>query len=277
MALFKCPHCGNLISDKAIRCPKCGFEIPRHPFYEKSYAYEKMGREIDYPGVDSETKQKNNSVWLIAGAIIIVIGIVVLGILFFNKDNKNKEPKIVTVQEKPADREIIAEQVRQDSLMAVQREAERLEELRMDSIKAVKERIEKATIHWDDLIKYDSTVGYWVHDNKALKKKLKSKGFEQTDHHSLYITDSSWEDYWQEDWTYTFFKDEVNKRDKLYKVTFFDTDCSVRITVYDSKLLSLLSKELKSKKLSVMPDGGIDEWKEIYYEGNTIDINFCGD
>lgn len=277
MALFKCPHCGNLISDNAIRCPKCGFEVPRHPFYEKSYAHEKMGREIDYPGVDSETKQKNNSVWLIAGAIIIVIGIVVLGILFFNKDNKNKEPKIVTVQEKPSDGEIIAEQVRQDSLMAVQREAERLEELRMDSIKAVKERIEKATIHWDDLIKYDSTDGYWVHDNKALKKKLKSKGFEQTDHNRLYITDSSWEDYWQEDWTYTFFKDEVNKRDKLYKVTFFDTDCSVRITVYDSKLLSLLSKELKSKKLSVMPDGGIDEWKEIYYEGNTIDINFCGD
>ena len=23
MALIKCKHCGNLISDKAIRCPKC--------------------------------------------------------------------------------------------------------------------------------------------------------------------------------------------------------------------------------------------------------------
>lgn len=23
MALIKCKHCGNMISDKAIRCPKC--------------------------------------------------------------------------------------------------------------------------------------------------------------------------------------------------------------------------------------------------------------
>ena len=29
MALIKCPECDNKISDKAITCPKCGYELKK--------------------------------------------------------------------------------------------------------------------------------------------------------------------------------------------------------------------------------------------------------
>lgn len=271
MALINCPRCGNRISDKAIKCPKCGFEVSQIPFPENRFLREKRGRQVVYPDVNNATKQGNNRGWMIVFPIIVVIGIVVCVILYFNKDNKHKEAKII------AEREMLAKQAIQDSLTAVQIETERLEKLRMDSIKAIEERIEKATIHWNDLIRYDSANGYEVLNYKVIRNNLKSKDFVQTDHNREYITDSSWADFWLEEWTYVFFKDKDKKKDKLYEVTFYDTDCSVRITIYDSKLLSLLRKELKGKKLAVMPDGGVDEWKIVYYDGNTIDINFCGD
>lgn len=286
MALINCPRCGNHISDKATKCPKCGVEITKTSFPEKSFLHDKKGQQTENISSNRET---NHNRWKIIVFPIIVICIAAGVIFYLYEDNKNTETKVVvehdieaektTIAEqvKIADQEILIEKERQDSLIAVQKESERLEQLRQDSIKAIEKRIENAAIHWYDLIKYDSTYGYIVLDNKVIKNKLKNKDFEQTNHFKEYITDTSWEDHWEEGWTYTFFKDKDKKRDKLYEIEVFDTDCAVKITIYDSKLLSLLRKELKGKKLSAMPDGEEAEWKYVYYEGNFIGIFLCGD
>lgn len=230
-----------------------------------SYSHEKMGIGDDYLCGENTTNPNNKNAWVTVFSIIIIFFII-----FGYPANS------VWAIGTTAEEETMAEQVSVDPDDAAKMATERLK-LKISSAKGVEDQMEKATLHWDDLMEYDSIEGYWVLDHSAIMNNLLKKGFEQTDHHREYITDTSWGDYWLEEWTYTFFKDKDKKRDKLYEVSFSDSECAVSITIHDSKLLSLLSKELKSKKLSVMPDGGVDEWKEIYYEGNTIYINFCGD
>lgn len=266
MALFKCSHCGNLISDKATKCTKCGIEVTQDSISEISYSQEKMGVWGDYLCGENTTNPNDKNAWVTVFSIIIILFII------FGYP-ANSVWAIGTV----AEEETMAEQMSVDPDDVAKKAAERLEKLKMGSDQAGGDRIDKATLHWDDLMEYDSIEGYWVLDHRAIMNNLLKKGFEQTDHNKEYLTDTSWGDYWLEEWTYTFFKDKDKKRDKLYEVSFSDSECAVSITIHDSKLLSLLSKELKSKRLSVMPDGSVDEWKEIYYEGNTIYINFCGD
>ena len=183
-------------------------------------------------------------------------------------------------------------QVRQDSLQRVLdsmtseealREAEqvRLDSIRKDSIIAAKnaeeERLERGKLHFNDVIKYDKSEGYWVKDFNSLKKILASKGYIQTEHKREYVTDTSWGDYWEEKWVYVFYKNKEKKSEPLYKVLFYDHNCGVEITILDKDLLNEFKSELKNKNLALRPDGFEDEWKIVDYEGNKIWLSFCGD
>lgn len=117
MALKPCPRCGNHISDKATKCPKCGIYITKDYFAEKVVA--KKGEENS---IDLNEKYKRRNKWWILIFAFLIIGVIVASILYFNNEKKNNEALM------------IAEQMRQDSLIAVQKEIERLEQFRQDSI-----------------------------------------------------------------------------------------------------------------------------------------------
>ncbi len=75
MALIKCPECDNKISDKAITCPKCGYELKK-----------------EKPNIKLNIPQNKNFTYLVI-ALIVVIG----GLLIYNGYNK----KTTTPNENP--------------------------------------------------------------------------------------------------------------------------------------------------------------------------------
>ena len=80
MALIKCKNCGQMISDKAMKCPKCG--------------YKNIGPTNDATVFDD--KKSNSNKWLYA--IIAVLTIMLLGggafFLLNNKDNDTSSIEI---------------------------------------------------------------------------------------------------------------------------------------------------------------------------------------
>ena len=125
MALKPCPHCGNHISDKATKCPKCGAELSEDSFSE-SVVPKESEEEEQQSYIPEDFYQEPQPRYKRWGMIVIpLIAIVTIGgcVLYFNNEKKNNEALM------------IAEQARQDSILAVQKEAERLEQLRQDSIK----------------------------------------------------------------------------------------------------------------------------------------------
>lgn len=80
MALIKCSHCGGLISDKAVKCPKCGNEvIPQVQSTNRNTGIpqppKKPKKVIQ---IDEEKLKKNN--W---GKTSIVIAVCLMGIAVF--------------------------------------------------------------------------------------------------------------------------------------------------------------------------------------------------
>ncbi len=63
MALIKCPECKNNISDKAEKCPKCGYELSGNK--NSSELSEKIKGKIDYK-------------YVLIGLLIIVVGFYML-------------------------------------------------------------------------------------------------------------------------------------------------------------------------------------------------------
>ena len=63
MALIKCPECKNSISDKAEKCPKCGYELSGNN--NSSELSEKIKGKIDYK-------------YVLIGLLIIVVGFYML-------------------------------------------------------------------------------------------------------------------------------------------------------------------------------------------------------
>lgn len=121
MALKPCPHCGNRISDKATKCPKCGAELSEEDFSINVNSQTEEETPLESFDYDDEPKPGNKR-WLWIALPIIIVAAVVVSILYLSNE------------EKINDALMIDEQARQDSLMAVQKEAERLEQQRQDSI-----------------------------------------------------------------------------------------------------------------------------------------------
>ena len=63
MALIKCPECNSDISDQAVKCPKCGYELktPKEPYKKEK----KFKGKVDYK-------------YIILGLLIVVVGFYML-------------------------------------------------------------------------------------------------------------------------------------------------------------------------------------------------------
>lgn len=72
MALIKCKHCGNLISDKATKCPKCGFSTNKDVIHHQDDEDRVVAEEPVYYEEDSGSNTKKYL--LIALLVAVIVG-----------------------------------------------------------------------------------------------------------------------------------------------------------------------------------------------------------
>ena len=125
MALIKCTECGNMISDKASRCPKCGCPIIKgdETQYNANVNQQPMSQQSVYFG---EGNSGNNK-WLF-GVIALLLAALVCGGYYFYDKNKQVENDF---QQK-----LVADSIARDSIAKV-------EKARQDSIEQARSIAEK--------------------------------------------------------------------------------------------------------------------------------------
>lgn len=121
MALIKCNNCGGMVSDKAKACPNCGTPVVANNRSQDSKA------PIQGPNEYYEESKRKSNAGLIVAVVLGVLAMVGIGgwLLY---DNQQKRIALEQMQEK----------VLLDSIAEVQR----MEQARLDSINAAKEKIE---------------------------------------------------------------------------------------------------------------------------------------
>lgn len=156
MALIKCNECGHMISDKAVKCPKCGTPIQTIKEAAKTIEKEeKVIAEIESPKVeiakadkpinespkDEEPLNKRNEVeavvpdepksqtWKKVSGIVIFAAIIIGGIYFYMDSQNKAQLEKEAILKAKADSAMVAdslarmaaaEQARQDSIKAVE-------------------------------------------------------------------------------------------------------------------------------------------------------------
>lgn len=158
MALINCPNCGNRISDKAVKCPRCGYVLPR-PSVEEIKATD-VKAETTKPNAEETTpkpSKPNRMTWLLAVIFaVVVVGIGVGGYVWY--DNNQKQIAIRLQHE-------------QDSIAAVQRELARIDSLRQDSINSRNEFVASFVKITDLVGKDNSSYGQCFTWRSSLKEK----------------------------------------------------------------------------------------------------------
>lgn len=102
MALFKCPGCGNMISDRAFSCPKCNYSLRKEETAEavkgnvQSETLNPATRPVpmgfaENKGPNVPAKKKSKKIWLIVGIAALLITAVILVVIFgFSKGQKKE-------------------------------------------------------------------------------------------------------------------------------------------------------------------------------------------
>lgn len=208
MALIKCINCGHMISDKAVKCPKCGTPIQMIKEAAKPIEKEeKVIAEVETPKAeiakadkpinespkDEEPLNKRNEVeavvpdepksqtWKKVSGIVFFAAIIIGGIYFYmDSQNKAQLEKEALLKAK-ADSAFVA-----DSLARVAA----AEQARLDSINAV-EAIRQKFVRFADVY-VDLSDSNKKHINTNLLEMLKNRGYElqkeekSSDYNELY-------------------------------------------------------------------------------------------
>ena len=85
MALIKCPECGGTVSDKATKCPHCGYNFQTEPTVEQPEPEQNEPKEVE----PKDNKSGLRTTTLIIVASIVVLLIVGLILLFGNRNRDN--------------------------------------------------------------------------------------------------------------------------------------------------------------------------------------------
>lgn len=161
MAMTECPECGNMISDKAKQCPKCGYEPKRNPATPPP-----LPPDLNPNGGG---KKRAGLIWLlVALAVVIIAGI---GYYIYSRNEAAQKEKEAA--------ELAAKQ-RADSLA---NEA-RLDSLRMDSL--AREEFIASLVKPGDLLRVTTTTysGESVPDiifRRDAEDRLREAGYDVTD------------------------------------------------------------------------------------------------
>jgi hypothetical protein len=218
MALIKCINCGHMISDKAVKCPKCGTPIQMIKEAAKTIEKEeKVIAEIESPKVeiakadkpinespkDEEPLNKRNEVeavvpdepksqtWKKVSGIVVFAAIIIGGIYFYmDSQNKAQLEKEALLKAK-ADSAFVA-----DSLARVAA----AEQARQDSINAV-EAIRQNLVRFADVY-VNLSNSETEHINKDLLEVLKSRGYgvlhkdEKSEYHETFDATFNYKHYY---------------------------------------------------------------------------------
>ena len=217
MALIKCINCGHMISDKAVKCPKCGTPIQMIKEAAKTIEKEeKVIAEIESPKVeiakadkpinespkDEEPLNKRNEVeavvpdepksqtWKKVSGIVFFAAIIIGGIyLYMDSQNKAQLEKEAILKAK-ADSAMVA-----DSLARMAA----AEQARQDSINAV-EAIRQNLVRFADVY-VNLSNSDTEHINKDLLEVLKSRGYgvlhkdEKSEYHETFDATFNYKHY----------------------------------------------------------------------------------
>ena len=218
MALIKCINCGHMISDKAVKCPKCGTPIQMIKEAAKPIEKEeKVIAEIESPKAeiakadkpinespkDEEPLNKRNEVeavvpdepksqtWKKVSGIVVFAAIIIGGIYFYmDSQNKAQLEKEALLKAK-ADSAFVA-----DSLARVAA----AEQARQDSINAV-EAIRQNLVRFADVY-VNLSNSETEHINKDLLEVLKSRGYgvlhkdEKSEYHETFDATFNYKHYY---------------------------------------------------------------------------------
>lgn len=119
MALIKCRECGQVVSDKAVKCPKCGCPINEETHYFQSDEPMVLRRQPNRGG-------GNGNKWLYAILSFLLAAVIGGGIFYFIDKNNQKEEVFQQQQQQSqhvAD-SIAKAQARQDSIDKLKAEAQ---------------------------------------------------------------------------------------------------------------------------------------------------------
>lgn len=188
MALIKCTNCGHSISDRAVRCPKCGTPIQPKMEMEERSIYAPEGEKVEVSEIPSEAKSTKNvsssTEELVSvttenefhengrKVILFIIGIILvalsIGIIYLWKENLSME-QCKNEQE-------LAQKAYMDSLKLVESQKQvAIKQARKDSLKRV-EKFNHQKVKFNDVYVNISNRDM-EHINKSLAKELKERGY----------------------------------------------------------------------------------------------------
>ena len=217
MALIKCINCGHMISDKAVKCPKCGTPIQMIKEAAKPIEKEeKVIAEIESPKAeiakadkpinespkDEEPLNKRNEVeavvpdepksqtWKKVSGIVIFAAIIIGGIYFYMDSQNKAQLEKEAILKAKADSAMVA-----DSLARMAA----AEQARQDSINAV-EAIRQNLVRFADVY-VNLSNSDTEHINKDLLEVLKSRGYgvlhkdEKSEYHETFDATFNYKHY----------------------------------------------------------------------------------
>lgn len=129
MALIRCTECGQMISDKASRCPKCGNPIMQEGMTNMNQQPMDQQPLNQQPVYNDEGNGGNSNKWLFAIIALLLLALAGGGYYFYDK-NKQVEQEMQQQQQK-----LIADSIARDSIAKV-------EEIRQDSIEQARSAAE---------------------------------------------------------------------------------------------------------------------------------------
>lgn len=197
MALIKCINCGHMISDKAVKCPKCGTPIQMIKEAAKPIEKEeKVIAEVETPKAEIAKAEAvvpdepKSQTWKKVSGIVIFAAIIIGGIyLYMDSQNKAQLEKEAILKAK-ADSAFVA-----DSLARVAA----AEQARQDSINAV-EAIRQNLVRFADVY-VNLSNSDTEHINKDLLEVLKSRGYgvlhkdEKSEYHETFDATFNYKHY----------------------------------------------------------------------------------
>ena len=113
MALIKCRECGQVISDMADHCPKCGCPVVNE---SEETQYGQTSEQMVYQDVASSGNGSNNNNKLLYAILAFLVAIIIGGGIFYFIDRNNKMEKALEQQQQ----QHVADSLAKDSLAKAQ-------------------------------------------------------------------------------------------------------------------------------------------------------------
>ena len=154
MALFKCSRCGNMVSDKAAACPKCG-----HPVNEDAQSDKFAGLE--------QTPRKKNTTLMVLGTVLGIVLLLTLlagGAYLYLKGNS---PETVALADNDTTKVEEEKENKDSTIKALDAKVKELETKQAeDSIKKANEASKPVVEKPKPVLDSDGSLDYILEDGK---------------------------------------------------------------------------------------------------------------